>query len=259
MGTELQSIDMPNSQRKRRMDSMCEYLRQRDVSPELSDIILDYYDYCMLSHITEDDESVLTEIHYELKEKLGLEVNQQLLTEVPSSEQLPDGLLLMLIHSLVSRIYLPDERVSLIGEKASDMLFVVRGDLEKLNQYGVTQGFLTDGAFFGFRHGQQRGVGVRAACGPGGAPGGRAAQELAPAQSVRCGSMCQSAPDPEAFHAFSMQCAVVCDQRKFHWIVIDGNYLRCQQSRVATHCGAHDMLSGDDELHEISVIAEAPA
>ena len=37
----------------------------------------------------------------------------------------------------------------LIGERASEMFFVVRGDLEKLNQWGTTQEFLTDGAFFG--------------------------------------------------------------------------------------------------------------
>jgi len=149
VGTALQSIDTPDSQRRRRMDAVREYLRQRDVSPELSDKILNYYDYCMSRHITEHDENVLTEIHSALKEKLDLEVNQQLLTKVPRFKQLPDGLLLVLIHSLVSRIYLPNELVYLIGEKASEMFFVVRGDLEKLNQYGTTQEFLTDGAFFG--------------------------------------------------------------------------------------------------------------
>ena len=150
------------------------------------------------------------------------------------------------------------------GYANCDMFFVVRGDLEMFDQYGTTQEFLTDGASFGDQHGQQQGVRVRAACGPGGAPGGQAAQELAPAQSVRCGRMSQSAPDPEAFHANSMECMVASNQRKcesrdFYWLVTDGNYLRCQQSRVATYCGAHDMLSGDNKLHEISVIVEAPA
>ena len=147
VGTELQSIDMPDSQRKRRMDSVCEHLRQRDVSPELSDMILNYYDYSMPRHITEADENVLTETHFTLKEKLDLEVNLQLLTKVTRFKQLPDGLLLVLIHSFVSRIYLPNELVYLIGEKASEMLFVVRGDLEKLNLYSTTHDFLTDGAF----------------------------------------------------------------------------------------------------------------
>ena len=78
------------------------------------------------------DENVLAEIHSALKEKLDLEVNQQLLSRVPRFKQLPDGLLLVLIHSLVSRIYLPNELVYLIGERASEMFFVVRGDLEKL-------------------------------------------------------------------------------------------------------------------------------
>ena len=68
VGTALQSIDKPDSQRRRRMDS-------------------------------------LREIHSALKEKLDLEVNQQLFTKVPHFKQLPDELLLVL-HSLVSRIYL---------------------------------------------------------------------------------------------------------------------------------------------------------
>ena len=149
VGTALQSIDTPDSQRRRRMDAVREYLRQRDVSPELSDKILNYYDYCMSRHITEHDENVLTEIHSALKEKLDLEVNQQLLNKVPRFKNLPDGLLLVLIHSLVSRIYLPNELVYLIGERASEMFFVVRGDLERLDEFGTTQEFLTDGAFFG--------------------------------------------------------------------------------------------------------------
>ena len=103
----------------------------------------------MSRHITEADENVLTEIHSSLKEKLDLEVNQQLLNRVPRFRNLPDGLLLVLIHSLVSRIYLPNELVYLIGERASEMFFVGRGDLEKLNEFGATDEFLTDGAFFG--------------------------------------------------------------------------------------------------------------
>ena len=99
VGTALQSIDTPYSQRRRRIDAEREYLRHIDVSEELTEKILNYYDYCYTPHITEHDENVLTEIHSTLKEKLDLEVNQQLLTKVPRFKQLPDGLLLVLIHS----------------------------------------------------------------------------------------------------------------------------------------------------------------
>ncbi len=107
------------SQRRRRMDAVREYLRQRDISEELTEKVLNYYDYCYTRHISQHDEQILEDIHSALKEKLDLEMNQQLLQKVPRFKQLPEALLLILIHSLISRIYLPNELVYMIGERAS--------------------------------------------------------------------------------------------------------------------------------------------
>ena len=101
VGTALQCIATPDPQWWWLMDAVSEYQWQRDASPELSDKILNYYGYCGLRHITEYDENVLTEIHSAIKEKINLEVNQQLLTKVTRFKQLLDGLLLVLIHSLI--------------------------------------------------------------------------------------------------------------------------------------------------------------
>lgn len=149
VGTALSSIDTPDSQRRRRMDAVREYLRQRDISEALTEKVLNYYDYCYTRHISQHDEAILEDIHSALKEKLDLEMNQQLLQKVPRFQQLPDQLLLILIHSLISRIYLPNELVFMIGERASEMFFVARGDLEVLCAKGGTTQFLSDGASFG--------------------------------------------------------------------------------------------------------------
>ena len=149
VGSALQSIDSPDSQRIRRMDSVREYLRQRRVSDELTETIMSYYDYCYTRHITEHDEKILKDIHSALKEELDLEIFQQLLQKVPRFTLLPDALLLVLIHSLLTRIYLPNEIVYLIGERANEMFFVARGDLEELDAFGESGRYLSDGAFFG--------------------------------------------------------------------------------------------------------------
>eukprot|EP01084_Bolivina_argentea_P161689 281455_1 len=149
VGTALSSIDTPDSQRRRRIDAVREYLRQRSISEELTEKVLNYYDYCYTRHISQHDEAILEDIHSALKEKLDLEMNQQLLQKVPRFKQLPEALLLILIHSLISRIYLPNELVYMIGERASEMFFVARGDLEELNSAGDTKCFLSDGSSFG--------------------------------------------------------------------------------------------------------------
>ena len=64
------------------MDAVREYLRQSDVMPEISDKTLNYYGCCMSRRITKYDENVLTETNLALKEKIDLEVNQQLLTKI---------------------------------------------------------------------------------------------------------------------------------------------------------------------------------
>ena len=149
VGSAFQSIDSPETQKRKKLESVREYLRQRNVSESLTDAVINYYEYCYSRHITEHDEKILENIHSVLKEKLELEMNQGLLQKVKRFKQLPDALLLVLIHSLISRIYLPNELVYLIGERAHEMIFVARGDLEELNKDGDTQRFLTDGDFFG--------------------------------------------------------------------------------------------------------------
>eukprot|EP01083_Nonionella_stella_P013005 36732_1 len=149
VGTALSSIDTPDSQRRRRIDAVREFLRQRAISEELTEKVLNYYDYCYTRHISQQDEVILTDIHSALKEKLDLEMHQQLLQKVPRFKQLAEGLQLVLIHSLQSRIYLPNELVYMIGERSSEMFFVARGDLEQLDASGKTKAFLTDGSSFG--------------------------------------------------------------------------------------------------------------
>ncbi|ETO30490.1 cyclic nucleotide-binding protein [Reticulomyxa filosa] len=179
-------VDTPEGKKRRRIEAVKEYLRQRNVSEELTDQIIDYYEYCYTRHISNFDEQMLEDIHSGLQEQLQLEMNQQLLSKqfsnhflfstkqhrplpkkkskVPRFKELPDQLLLILIHSLVSRIYLPNEVVFLIGERASEMFFVVRGDLEELDPNGKRLEWHTDGSFFGdtiFKPHARRGSTIR--------------------------------------------------------------------------------------------------
>jgi len=100
-------------------------------------------------HITSYDDSIINDIHPTLKDQLDLEINKQLLDKVDRFRSLPEAILLMLIHSLESRIFLPDEIVFLIGESAKELFFIARGDLKMLDFQGKTIKYFSDGDYFG--------------------------------------------------------------------------------------------------------------
>eukprot|EP01083_Nonionella_stella_P273699 928691_1 len=149
VGTALTSIDTPYAQKKRTIDSVKEYFHQRGINEELTNKVVAYYDYCYDRHITRYDSSILHDIHPTLKEQLQLASNKRLLYKVQAFQCLPEAIVLMLIHSLESRIYLPSEIVYLVGEAANEMFFVARGDLKELNHMGQVMQYYSDGQCFG--------------------------------------------------------------------------------------------------------------
>ena len=79
------------------------------------------------------------------------QVNQQLLQKVPRFQMLPDALLLVLIHSLISRIYLPNEIVLMISRYCGGHIFECKicneeyfsNKKSEFEMYGVTFSCLT--------------------------------------------------------------------------------------------------------------------
>ncbi|ETO12385.1 Cyclic-nucleotide gated cation channel [Reticulomyxa filosa] len=149
----LRSMDTPGGKRQERTSVVQEYLRQRAVSSDLTERILHGH-----------DEKILQDVHTVLKEQLFLEINQPLLQKMDCFKELPKTLLLILVHQLITRIYLPNETVFLIGERALEVFFVVRGDLEELDKEGKSLHRYKDGDCFGdqlFEYNARRRASVR--------------------------------------------------------------------------------------------------
>jgi len=145
----LQEIDSMDGKRRRNINQIQDYLRQRECNETLVKKIIDYYEYCHDRHITGHDEALLSEMHSSLKEELDLGLNKRLLKSIPRFQSIGLKCLLCMIKQLKSRVYLPQEIIFFIRERAEDMFFVARGDTEVLDGNFKRVDVFSDGDFFG--------------------------------------------------------------------------------------------------------------
>ena len=82
VGTALASIDTPSVVKRRRIDSVKQYFKQRGINEELTTKVVAYYNYCHDRHITSHDENILKDVHPMLKDQCDLEINSSLLDKV---------------------------------------------------------------------------------------------------------------------------------------------------------------------------------
>ncbi|MES1909051.1 MAG: hypothetical protein MHM6MM_001862 [Cercozoa sp. M6MM] len=147
----LSSLDGPEGEKRRKMEQLTQFMKQRHVNPHLQQQILEYYEYRWSRSLDDSNNEMLKDLHYGLWEDLQIDVNQKLIRKVPMFRETNQLTVLALINKLQSRIFLPGEVIYIYGERANEMFFVARGQFEVLNEYGERLRILGDGDFFGER------------------------------------------------------------------------------------------------------------
>jgi hypothetical protein len=87
----LSNLDSANAERRQKLDSINQYLRQRRVPDDLQKRIRAYYDYMWSSHQSlNENGGVMTDLHPSLQLELHICLNRKLIENVPMFQMITD-------------------------------------------------------------------------------------------------------------------------------------------------------------------------
>ena len=162
----LSSIQAAKNRHWERIDSVTEFLRQRQVPAEIDAKVRSYYEYVWEHYRGMDKNDMLNDLPGPLRLEILLHLASNILETVPLFKNCSPILRDELLTSLESRTYTPGSNIASEGEVGRSIYFIVEGEIEIISVADQKHwGTLSDGDYFGYMSmvlGEQRSATTRA-------------------------------------------------------------------------------------------------
>lgn len=162
----LSNLDMAKASYWARVETVNQYLRSRQVTPELNQQVRNYYDYIWARFRGMNERSLLSDLPSSIRLDVILQLTRELLEQVPLFRYCSPALRNALLLSLHPSIYVPGSYVVREGEVGRGIFFLSGGEAEILSDNGRrSHGTLHAGEHFGelsLLLGEKRTAAVRA-------------------------------------------------------------------------------------------------
>jgi len=147
----LSSLDEGDSELRKQMDALNNFLRKKKLSLDIQKRIQENLKYVWSSHQSFNVNShwFLKGVHQLLQLELTIEINKKYLEKVPMFKHISFDCMIFLISILENRIYLPEEFVVYEQQEGKEMFFIQSGLLEVIDQTKSLRIRLIEGDFFG--------------------------------------------------------------------------------------------------------------
>jgi voltage-gated potassium channel len=145
----LANLDVIRARHLGRIETINNFMRDRDVPRPLQARVRDYYNYLWESRVGQQSE-VLDDLPTPLRVEIALHLNRTILRKVPLFAEASDEFLRELVLRLEPMVFLPGQPLMRRGEHGHDLYFINRGTVDVLaaddSQVLAT---LSDGDFVG--------------------------------------------------------------------------------------------------------------
>jgi voltage-gated potassium channel len=162
----LSSIQAAKNSHWERIDSVTEFLRQRNVPAEIDAKVRNYYEYVWARYRGLDKNALLNDLPDPLRLEIQLHLASNILDTVPLFKHCSPVLRNALLTSLESKTYPPDSYIANEGELGKSIFFVVEGSVEIISvEKNKSWGTLGEGDYFGYMSlalGERRTATIRA-------------------------------------------------------------------------------------------------
>ena len=144
------NIDVAKTQYRAKQDRIDTFMRYRNIPAELQRKILEYYEYVWDSRRGYDESTVFNDLPINLKTRLSLVLNRDLIEKVPLFQGASNDLVKDIILKLEPITFMPDDVIVEKGEMGYEMYFISGGSVDVVSDDGKTvYATLTAGQFFG--------------------------------------------------------------------------------------------------------------
>ncbi|XP_021308036.1 cyclic nucleotide-gated ion channel 18 [Sorghum bicolor] len=131
MQTYLQSMTVRLEEWRVKRRDIEEWMRHRQLPPELQERVRRFFQYKWLATRGVDEESILQSLPLDLRREIQRHLCLALVRRVPFFSQMDEQLLDAICERLVSSLSTKDAYIVREGDPVSDMLFIIRGELER--------------------------------------------------------------------------------------------------------------------------------
>ena len=133
-----------------RVEAVNQYLRSRQVTPELNQQVRNYYDYIWARFRGMNQRDLLADLPPPIRLEILVQLTRDLIDRVPMFRHCSPALRNVLLLSLKPQIYVPDSDIVREGEIGRGIYFLGRGEAEILSDEGRrSHGTLSAGDHFG--------------------------------------------------------------------------------------------------------------
>ena len=147
----LGSIQAAKNSHWERIDSVTEFLRQRQVPAEIDAKVRSYYEYVWEHDRGMDKNAMLNDLPGPLRLEILLHLANNILETVPLFKNCSPILRDELLISLESRTFTPGSNIASEGEMGRSIYFIVEGNVEIISaETHKSWGTLKEGDYFGF-------------------------------------------------------------------------------------------------------------
>jgi hypothetical protein len=147
----LSSIQAAKNSHWERIDSVTEFLRQRQVPAEIDAQVRNYYEYTWERYRGLDKNEMLNDLPGPLRLEILLHLAKNMLQTVPLFKHCSAVLRNALLTSLESRTYTPGSYIANEGETGKSIFFIVEGSVEIIDvKNKKSSGTLGEGDYFGY-------------------------------------------------------------------------------------------------------------
>ncbi|XP_072151707.1 cyclic nucleotide-gated ion channel 18 isoform X3 [Setaria viridis] len=143
MQTYLQSMTVRLEEWRVKRRDIEEWMRHRQLPPELQERVRRFFQYKWLATRGVDEESILQSLPLDLRREIQRHLCLALVRRVPFFSQMDEQLLDAICERLVSSLSTKDAYIVREGDPVSEMLFIIRGELESSTTDGGRTNFFS--------------------------------------------------------------------------------------------------------------------
>nr|XP_034967862.1 cGMP-gated cation channel alpha-1 [Zootoca vivipara] len=150
IGSMISNMNAAREEFQARIDAIKQYMQFRNVSKDLENRVIKWFDYLWTNKKAVDERKVLKYLPDKLRAEIAINVHLETLKKVQIFADCEAGLLVELVLKLQPQVYSPGDYICRKGDIGREMYIIKEGKLAVVADDGVTQYVvLSDGSYFG--------------------------------------------------------------------------------------------------------------
>ena len=145
----LGNVNLTRKNYRRKLGASKSYMKHYMMDREVINRVTSYYDYLWSRQDAIDEESIMDEFPWPLRQQVSIHLHRIQIDAVPFFENCEDSVKQLIVSILKPRIFMPMDIVIHKGEIGTSMYFIEKGEVAIIAENGMAFCVLENGDYFG--------------------------------------------------------------------------------------------------------------